>query len=60
MSNSDVVRTITIGVAAVDTEGDLQWNIIMAGNLFLVLPLLISYLFCSQYIINSFAYSGIK
>lgn len=61
MTNSDVVRPITIGVARLkDTEGDLQWNIIMAGNLFLVLPILIIYLFCSQYIINSFAYSGIK
>ncbi|MEG0741449.1 MAG: carbohydrate ABC transporter permease [Clostridia bacterium] len=61
MTNADHLRPITIGVARLkDTEGDLQWNIIMAGNLFLVMPILVIYLFSSQYIINSFAYSGIK
>ncbi len=61
MTRSEDIRPITIGVARLkDIEGDLQWNIIMAGNLFLVLPILVIYLFSSRYIINSFAYSGIK
>ena len=61
MTNSDRVRPITIGVQRLrDTEGNDQWNVIMAGNMFLVGPILLMYLFCSKYIINSFAYSGIK
>ncbi len=61
MTNIDAIRPITIGVARLrDTEGNDQWNLIMAGNMFLVLPILIMYLFASKYIINSFAYSGIK
>lgn len=61
MTNADNIRPITIGVARLkDVEGDLQWNLIMAGNMFLVLPILLIYLLSSQYIINSFAYSGIK
>ncbi|MGN0802016.1 MAG: carbohydrate ABC transporter permease [Candidatus Faecivicinus sp.] len=61
MTNSDEVRPISIGVQRLkDTEGNDQWNVIMAGNMFLVGPILIMYLFCSKYIINSFAYSGIK
>ena len=61
MTNSDKVRPITIGVQRLkDTEGNDQWNVIMAGNMFLVGPILLMYLFCSKYIINSFAYSGIK
>lgn len=61
MTNSDLVRPITIGVARLkDTEGNLQWNLIMAGNLFLVVPILLIYVFASRYVINSFAYSGIK
>ena len=61
MTNSELVRPITIGVSRLkDTEGELQWHIIMAGNMFLVLPILVIYLFSSRYIINSFAYSGIK
>lgn len=61
MTNVEKVRPITVGVARLkDTEGDLQWHVIMAGNLFLVMPILVIYLFSSRYIINSFAYSGIK
>ncbi len=61
MTRSDLIRPITIGVARLkDTEGELQWHVIMAGNMFLVLPILVIYLFSSRYIINSFAYSGIK
>ena len=61
MTNIDDIRPITIGVQRLkDTEGNDLWNIIMAGNMFLVGPILIMYLFASKYIINSFAYSGIK
>lgn len=61
MTNSDRVRPITIGMQRLrDTEGNDQWNVIMAGNMFLVGPILLMYIFCSKYIINSFAYSGIK
>ena len=61
MTRSELIRPITIGVARLkDTEGELQWHVIMAGNMFLVLPILVIYLFSSRYIINSFAYSGIK
>ena len=61
MTNSDFIRPITIGVSRLkDTEGNDQWNLIMAGNMFLVLPILLMYIFASKYIINSFAYSGIK
>lgn len=61
MTHSDAIRPITIGVARLkDTEGNDQWNLIMAGNMFLVLPILLIYVFASKYIISSFAYSGIK
>jgi sn-glycerol 3-phosphate transport system permease protein len=61
MTNSDEVRPITIGVARLkDAEGNLQWNMIMAGNMFLVFPIVFIYILASRYIINSFVYSGIK
>jgi sn-glycerol 3-phosphate transport system permease protein len=61
MTNSDLIRPITVGVARLkDTEGNDVWNIIMAGNMFLVLPILLMYVFASKRIISSFAYSGIK
>lgn len=61
MTNSDEVRPLPIGVMRLkDTEGNFQWNVIMAGNMFLVVPVLIVYMFASQRIISSFAYRGIK
>ena len=57
----DEVRPLTVGIAALkDTEGLAQWNVIFAGNMFLIAPILIVYIFCSKYIIRAFAYNGVK
>lgn len=61
MTQTTEVRPLTIGIAMLkNTEGVTNWNIIMAGNLMLVFPILIVYVLCSKSIIKSFAYSGIK
>jgi sn-glycerol 3-phosphate transport system permease protein len=61
MTNTDNVRPLTVGIVRLrDTEGLLQWNVIMAGNVILVLPILLIYIFASRNIIKAFAYSGIK
>lgn len=61
MTNIDSVRTLPVAIAQLkEVEGMANWNIIMAGNAMLVLPILIVYAFASKQIIKSFAYSGIK
>lgn len=61
MTNTVDVRPLTIGIAALrDIEGAFQWEIIMAGNVILVLPILIVYMLYNKKIINAFIYSGIK
>lgn len=61
MTDSTEVRPLTLGIAMLrQTEGISNWHIIMAGNVVLVIPILIVYLFCARYIVNAFAYSGIK
>lgn len=61
MVSSEKLRTLPVGVAALKSSETLQmWHIIMAGNVILVLPILIIYLLASKKIRNSFAYSGIK
>jgi sn-glycerol 3-phosphate transport system permease protein len=61
MTNSIDVRPLTIGIAMLrQTEGVSSWNIIMAGNVLLVIPILLVYFFASKNIINAFTYSGIK
>ena len=61
MTNKDAYRTLPIGIALLKDADSLQrWNVIMAGNLLLVLPMLVLYIFASKKIRNAFVYSGIK
>lgn len=61
MTTKDAYRTLPIGVAMLNSqEGGRLWNILMAGNMFLVVPILIVYLFANKQIRKAFAYSGIK
>ncbi|GIP37787.1 sugar ABC transporter permease [Paenibacillus sp. J31TS4] len=61
MTDSAAVRPLTMGIAMLrETEGISNWHIIMAGNVVLVIPILIVYLFASKQIVKAFVYSGIK
>ena len=61
MTNTTRVRPLTVGIQMLrDTEGLTRWNIIMAGNMILVIPILLVYVFASRNIIRAFTYSGIK
>ncbi len=61
MTSQDAYRTLPIGIALLKDADTLQrWNVIMAGNLLLVLPMLGLYILASKKIRNAFVYSGIK
>lgn len=61
MTNKDAFRTLPIGISLLKDADSLQrWNVIMAGNLLLVLPMLLLYVIASKKIRNAFVYSGIK
>lgn len=61
MSTTKDVYPLTIGIAALrDVEGAFAWHIIMAGNVILVLPIVIVYALFHKRIVRAFAYSGIK
>lgn len=61
MTSSENFRTLPVGIAALKSSETLQmWHIIMAGNVVLVIPILLVYILASKKIRNSFVYSGIK
>lgn len=61
MTQKENVRPLTIAIEKMkDVEYGLNWNIIMAGNVILVLPILIVFIFASKKIIQAFAYRGMK
>jgi sn-glycerol 3-phosphate transport system permease protein len=61
MTQTEKVRPLTIAIEKLkDVERGLQWNVLMAGNVLLVIPILIVFVFASKKIIKAFAYNGIK
>jgi sn-glycerol 3-phosphate transport system permease protein len=61
MTNTEAVRTLPVGIAMLkESEGGVAWNVLMAGNVILVLPILIIFFFAQRQIIKAFTYSGVK
>nr|WP_319488979.1 carbohydrate ABC transporter permease [uncultured Caproiciproducens sp.] len=61
MTTSENIRTLSIGVTTLlNNEGLKNWNVLMAGNMIQVIPILILYLTASSKIKSAFTYSGIK
>ncbi|CDZ74409.1 ABC transporter, permease protein [Peptoniphilus sp. ING2-D1G] len=62
LTTDETVRTLPMAVQNLLSVGDgmIHWNIVMAGNVFLMVPMLIIYFFASKSIKKAFTYGGIK
>lgn len=61
MTISDEVRPITVAIERMkNLESGLVWPNVMAGNMILIVPILIVFIFASKKIIASMAYRGVK
>lgn len=62
LTTSNQVRTLPVALRAMSevTDGIKQWQLIMAANVLVLLPILIVYIFANNKIKNAFAYDGIK
>jgi sn-glycerol 3-phosphate transport system permease protein len=61
MTTSNAARTLPIGIYMIrEVEGGTAWNVVMAGNMMLVIPILIVFFFAQRQIIRAFVYSGVK
>ncbi|MCQ6557518.1 carbohydrate ABC transporter permease [Paenibacillus mendelii] len=61
MTTNETARTLPLGIAKIrEVEGVATWNILMAGNLILVAPILIVFFFSQRQIIRAFVYNGVK
>ncbi|MGH3703102.1 MAG: carbohydrate ABC transporter permease [Agromyces sp.] len=60
-TNSLDMRTLPIGLMFLkDAEGINDWGVIMAGTVFVVLPMLLVFLFAQKYIITGLAGAAIR
>ncbi|UJF33621.1 carbohydrate ABC transporter permease [Paenibacillus hexagrammi] len=61
MTTTEAARTLPIGISRIrEVDGGTAWHILMAGNLILVVPILIVFFFAQRQIIQAFVYSGVK
>lgn len=58
--NSDVNKTLTVGLSLLRGDYNTQWNIVMAATLLSIFPLVILFLFAQRSFIEGIALSGIK
>lgn len=61
MTTNNTVRTLPVGVAALKmAEGGINYHILMAGNVMLVIPTIIVFFIAQKQIIKAFTYTGEK
>ncbi len=62
LTTSNHVRTLPVALRAMTevTDGIIQWQLIMAANVLVLLPILLVYIFANKKIKSAFAYDGIK
>jgi len=57
---SDDKRTLTLGLALLRSDLDIQWNQVMAATMFSISPIVIVYLSAQKYFVEGIALSGLK
>jgi sn-glycerol 3-phosphate transport system permease protein len=62
ITDTDRARTVTVGLASFtqSAESGAQWNLIAAGTITVILPLLVVFVVFQRRFVESFMYSGLK
>ena len=61
VTNTQEMRTLPIGVAwLLDQEGTTDWGVVLAGTLFVVVPMLLVFLWAQRYVVEGIAAGAVK
>jgi sn-glycerol 3-phosphate transport system permease protein len=61
VTNTTDMRTLPIGIYWLrNSEGLTDWGVVMAGSLFLILPVMFGFLFAQRYIVDGIASGAVK
>ena len=61
LTTNDVARTLPVGIASLrNIESGINYHVLMAGNVMLVIPILIAFILAQKQIIKAFTYMGDK
>ena len=57
---SPELMTLPLALSTLQGEHTTQWNLVMAGSVITILPIVVLYLFAQRFVIQSVAQSGLK
>lgn len=61
VTNTSDMRTLPIGIYWLrNSEGVINWGVVMAGSLFLIIPVMIVFLWVQRYIVDGIAAGAVK
>lgn len=61
MTNSTKMRTLPVGIVFLRTsEGSIEWNVVMAGAVLVMVPVILLFIFLQKYFVEGVMSSGIK
>lgn len=61
VTNTQAMRVLPIGIYwLMVEEGTIEWGVVMAGTLFVVLPVVIVFLYAQRYIVDGIAAGAVK
>ena len=62
ITDTERARTVTVGLASFtqSAESGAQWNLVAAGTVIVILPLLVIFVLFQRRFVESFMYSGLK
>jgi multiple sugar transport system permease protein len=60
ITSSDAMRTLPAGLAVFSGQHETQYNLMMAGAVLTLLPLLIAFIFLQRYFVRGIALTGLK
>ena len=58
--NDPNLMTLPVGLSLLHGEHLTEWNLVMAGSILTIFPMLIVYIFAQQYLVKGFVTSGLK
>ena len=58
---SDQLRTLPIAISRLlDAEGNTEWGVVMAGAIFVVIPVIVVFLFAQRFVVEGLAAGAVK
>jgi len=59
VTNSDRVRTLPVGLATFQSQYSIQWNLLMAGSVIALVPMLVIYLIGQKWFVRGITLTGL-